>query len=104
MLQLNYHPFLKVNIEYGRDGKGVITISTPRIPETLCGVLEKLKGEKVILNLRSGDKEQVKIVDVVGNVLIATTDRRFKFVSCDCICAVIADCLDVISARFDLEY
>ena len=81
-----------------------MTITTPRIPETLCGILEKLKGEKVIVILESGDKELVKVVDVVGNVLITTIDKRFKFISCECICAVIADCLDVISARFELDY
>jgi hypothetical protein len=31
-------------------------------------------------------------------------DRKFIFVDCECICAVIADCLDVIAKQFDLTY
>lgn len=46
----------------------------------------------------------MKVVAVIGNLLVATIDRRFKFVDCDCICAVIADCLDVISDKFRLQY
>jgi len=79
-------------------------VSDSYLPQTICDVLKKLVGEKVILILESGDKELVKIVAVKGDVLVATTDRRFKFVNCDCICAVIADCLDVISERFRLQY
>lgn len=79
-------------------------MSDSYLPQTICDVLKKLVGEKVILILESGDKELVKIVAVKGDVLVATTDRRFKFVNCDCICAVIADCLDVISERFRLQY
>ncbi|SFG07271.1 hypothetical protein SAMN05660649_00569 [Desulfotomaculum arcticum] len=74
----------------------------PNFPENLCGILKDLVGEKVIIILESGDKELVKVVAVKGNILIAITmaDRKFKFVDCDCICAVIADCLDVIADRF----
>jgi len=61
-------------------------------------------GEKVIIILESGDKEQVKIVAVQGNTLVTTIDRKFIFVDCDCICAIIADCLDVISDKFRLQY
>jgi len=85
--------------------KGVITITeTQYIPNTICGILKKLEGERVIIILKSGDKELVKIVAVQGNILITTTDKKFIFVDCDCICAVLADCLDVISDKFRLQY
>ncbi len=74
------------------------------IPETICDILKKLEGERVIIILESGDKELVKVVAVVGNLLVSTIDRKFKFVDCDCICAVIADCLDVICDKFSLQY
>ncbi|SFG54530.1 hypothetical protein SAMN05660649_01931 [Desulfotomaculum arcticum] len=76
----------------------------PDFPDKICGILKDLAGEKVIIILESGDKELVKVVAVKGNILIATVDRKFKFVDCDCICAVIADCLDVISDRFQLHH
>lgn len=67
-------------------------------------MLKKLKGEKVILLLESGDREKVKVVAVIDDVLVATLDRKFIFVDCECICAVIADCLDVIAEQFNLTY
>ncbi|HEY8391990.1 MAG TPA: hypothetical protein VIL83_04620 [Capillibacterium sp.] len=67
-------------------------------------MLRKLKGEKVLLLLESGDREWVKVVAVIDNVLVATTDRKFIFVDCGCICAVIADCLDLIAQQFNLPY
>lgn len=76
---------------------------TQYIPDKICGILKKLEGERVIIILKSGDKELVKVVAVIGNLLVSTVDRRFKFVDCDCICAVIADCLDVISDKFRLQ-
>lgn len=79
-------------------------MATPRIPENLCGILKELKKEKVILLLETGERLQVKILNVVDNIVVASTDRRFVFINCDCICAVIADCVDVISTRFDLVY
>jgi len=54
--------------------------------------------------LNSGDREWVKVVAVSDGVLVATLNKRFIFVDCDCICAVIADCLDVIADQFGLAY
>jgi len=67
-------------------------------------VLKRLKGERVLLLLNSGDREWVKVVAVIDGVLVATIDRKFIFVECDCICAVIADCLDVIADQFGLTF
>lgn len=67
-------------------------------------MLKRLKGEKVILLLDSGDRERVKVVAVIDGVLVGTLDKKFIFVDCDCICAVIADCLDVIADQFGLAY
>ncbi|HHT48788.1 MAG TPA: hypothetical protein GXZ98_05810 [Firmicutes bacterium] len=72
--------------------------------ENLCDILKRLKGEQVLLLLDSGDREKVKVVAVIDDVLVATVDRKFIFVDCECICAVIADCLDVIAKQFDLTY
>ncbi|NLM36525.1 MAG: hypothetical protein GX202_00165 [Firmicutes bacterium] len=83
------------------NGKGVTTITRPRL-ENICDVLERLKGEKVLLLLDSGDREWVKVLAVIDEVLVATLDRKIIFVDCDCICAVIADCLNVISDQFGL--
>ena len=79
-------------------------MAAPRIPENLCGILKELKKEKVVLLLETGDRLEVKILNVVDDIVVASTDRRFVFINCDCICAVIADCVDIISARFDLVY
>ena len=82
-----------------------MTINTPRPRiDSLCDVLRRLKGERVLLLLESGDREWVKVVAVVDEVLVATLDKKFIFVDCDCICAVIADCLDVIADKFNLAY
>lgn len=86
-----------------RDGKGGTTITRPRLEE-ICDVLKRLKGERVLLLLESGDREWVKVVAVIDRILVATLDRKFIFVDCNCICAVIADCLDVIADQFGLSY
>jgi len=80
-------------------------MSEMQVPENICDILRRLEGEKVVIILESGEKEVVRVVRVVGDVLVAKLlDRRFIFVDCDCICAVIADCLDVLSEKFDLQY
>ncbi|NLW56638.1 MAG: hypothetical protein GX050_08545 [Firmicutes bacterium] len=79
-------------------------MNAPRIPENLCGILRELKKEKVVLLLETGDRIEVKILNVVDDIVIASTDRRFVFINCDCICAIIADCVDLISTRFELAY
>ncbi|HBR34947.1 MAG TPA: hypothetical protein DD734_09950 [Firmicutes bacterium] len=79
-------------------------MDSPRQFKELCDILRRLKGERVLLILESGDRECVKVVAVIDEVLVATLDRKFIFVDCDCICAVIADCLDVLSEEFGLVY
>ncbi|MGI6485211.1 MAG: hypothetical protein GX759_07485 [Thermoanaerobacterales bacterium] len=77
---------------------------TQHVPDNICDILKKLKDEKIIVMFRSGNKEQVKVVAVEGDVLVATVDKKFIFINCDCICSVIADCIDVISKKFSLQY
>ncbi len=77
-------------------------MDAPRIPENLCGILRELEKQKVVLLLESGDRLEVKILAVVDEIVIASTDRRIVFIACNCICAVFADCTDLLSARFDL--
>ena len=79
-------------------------MDSPRQFKELCDLLRRLKGERVLLILESGDREWVKVVAVIGEVLVATLDRKFIFVDCDCICAVVADCLDLLSEEFGLVY
>jgi len=80
-------------------------MSEIQVPENICDILRRLEGEKVVVVLESGEKEVVRVVRVVGDILVAKLlDRRFIFIDCDCICAVIADCLDVLSEKFDLQY
>jgi hypothetical protein len=79
-------------------------MDSPRQFKELCDLLRRLKGERVLLILESGDREWVKVVAVIDEVLVATLDRKFIFVDCDCICAVIADCLDLLSEEFGLVY
>lgn len=79
-------------------------MDSPQPFKELCDLLRRLKGERVLLILESGDRECVKVVAVIDEVLVATLDRKFIFVDCDCICAVIADCLDVLSEEFGLVY
>jgi len=80
-------------------------MSEMQVPENICDILRRLEHQKVVIVLESGEKEVVKVVRVVGDVLVAKLlDRRFIFVDCECICAVIADCLDVLSEQFDLQY
>ena len=79
-------------------------MDSPRQFKELCDILRRLKGERVLLILESGDREWVKVVAVLDEVLVATLDRKFIFVDCNCICAVIADCLDVLAKEFGLVY
>lgn len=79
-------------------------MDSPRQFQELCDLLRRLKGERVLLILESGDREWVKVVAVIGEVLVATLDRKFIFIDCDCICAVVADCLDLLSEEFGLVY
>ena len=79
-------------------------MDSPRQFKDLCDLLRRLKGERVLLILESGDREWVKVVAVLDEVLVASLDRKFIFVGCDCICAVIADCLDVLAKEFGLVY
>jgi len=85
--------------------KGGNIVAVQQVPENICDILRSLEGEKVVIVFESGEKELVKVVRLVGDILVAKLlERKFIFVDCDCICAVIADCFDVLAEKFDLQY
>lgn len=76
-------------------------------PTSIKGLLELLIDEEVIIILESGEEEKVEIVAVMGNLLAASLEcgkhehdkhkfERIKFIDIDCICAVIAECEEVL--------
>ncbi|AUG56961.1 hypothetical protein [Acetivibrio saccincola] len=70
-------------------------------PDNIKKLLKLLKGEKVIIVLRSGCKQTVCVEAVVGNLLMASVNRSvIKFVDIDCICEVLAESGDVLSSIF----
>lgn len=71
-----------------------------KFPGTICDLLERLENKEVIVILVSGEREKVKVLGVIGNLLVAVIGDRFKFVNCDCICAIIVNCPDLIDPTF----
>ena len=70
-------------------------------PDNIKKLLKLLKGEKVVIVLRSGCKQTVCVEAVVGNLLVASVNRSvIKFVDIDCICEVLAESGDVLSNVF----
>lgn len=70
-------------------------------PDNIKKLLKLLKGEKVVIVLRSGCKQAVCVEAVVGNLLMASVNRHvIKFVDIDCICEVLAESGDVLSSIF----
>lgn len=59
-------------------------------------ILEDLIGRRVIIVLESGERLLVRIEAVRDNVLIAAIGCRIIFINIDCICAVIAECPEVL--------
>ena len=71
------------------------------LPTNIKDVLKLLAEEDVKIVLKSGKCEDVEILNVNGNLLVAETeDDNTKFVDIDCICEVIAEPEDVIEALF----
>lgn len=71
--------------------------SFKEVPGSIKELLKLLEEECVTIILESGEEEKVEVEAVVGNLLVATTNKDdFKFVDIDCICAVIVDCEDIL--------
>ena len=66
-------------------------------PQTIKGALARLVCECVVITLRNGCKEKVRIECISGNLLVAKEGGcLFRFIDIDCICAVTAECYDVL--------
>lgn len=58
--------------------------------------LENLIGKRVVIILDSGERLFVVIEAVRDNLVIAACGCRVIFINIDCICAVIAECPEVL--------
>lgn len=66
-------------------------------PDSIKELLKKLAKECVIITYKGGHKEKVRIECVSGNLLVAKEGGcLFRFIDIDCICAVTAECYDVL--------
>ena len=59
-------------------------------------ILEALVGRRVVIILESGERLFVRIEAVRDNQVIAACDCRVIFINIECICAVIAECPEVL--------
>lgn len=71
------------------------------LPANIRELLKGLIDEEVIIVLKSGKYEEVEVLAVERNSLIARYNGKIKFVDIDCICEVLADPEDFIEAIFD---
>lgn len=75
-------------------------------PNTIEELLRKLVCECVVITLRNGCKEKVKIECISGDLLVAREECNLKFIDIDCICSVAASreaVLDAIISPFDCD-
>ena len=75
-------------------------------PDTIEELLRKLVCECVVITLRNGCKEKVKIECISGNLLVAKEENNLKFIDIDCICSITASretVLDAIISPFDCD-
>jgi hypothetical protein len=59
-------------------------------------ILRALIGRRVVIILESGERLFVRIEAVRDNQVIAACDCRVIFIDIECICAVIAECPEVL--------
>lgn len=61
-------------------------------PDSIKKLLKLLKGEKVVIVLRSGQKQTVVVDAVVGDLLMVSVNKCIiKFIDIHCICEVLAE-------------
>ncbi len=73
-------------------------------PDNIEELLRKLVCECVIITLKNGCKEKVRIECVSGGLLVAKEEGNLKFIDMGCICSVTASretVLDAIISPFD---
>ncbi|HOQ16012.1 MAG TPA: hypothetical protein PLL17_00895 [Defluviitaleaceae bacterium] len=87
--------------EFDRRGKGCDKgRNSATLPANIRELLKGLIDEEVIIVLKSGKYEEVEVLAVERNSLIARYDGKIKFVDIDCICEVLTDPEDFIEAIF----
>ena len=75
-------------------------------PDTIEELLRKLVCECVVVTLRNGTKEKVRIECISGNLLVGKEENNLKFIDLCCICSVAASretVLDAIISPFDCD-
>lgn len=71
------------------------------LPTNIKDVLKTLVDEDAVIVLKSGKCEDVEILGVRGDLLVASPNGDIKFVDIDCICEVIADPEDFVKGLFE---
>lgn len=62
----------------------------PDFPKSIRELLMALKSEEVSIILQSGEEEDdLTILGVSGDLLVALSDRSYKFIDISCICKII---------------
>jgi ethanolamine ammonia-lyase large subunit len=68
-----------------------------RVSGDLCELLKEFIDDHVIIIFESGKSERVVIKRVIGNLVVGKLgNNHFIFINCDCICAVIASCEEIL--------
>ena len=67
-------------------------------PDNIEELLCKLVCEHVVLTLKNGGKERVKIECVSGHLLVVKDECNFRFINIDCICSVAVSCDTILNA------
>ena len=63
----------------------------------ICQLLKELIDDYVIIMFKSGKSERVFIKKVVENLVVGKLgNNQFIFINCDCICAVIVSCEEIL--------
>jgi class 3 adenylate cyclase len=73
-------------------------------PGTIRDLLKLLCEKEVTIILDAEEEpEHVEIEAVIGDLLVAEFDDKFKFIDINCICAVIVDREDILESIFDCD-
>jgi len=91
---------------YNGNGNGNNGSCSRFFPDTIEELLRKLVCECVVITLKNGCKEKVRIECVSGNLLVGKEENNLKFIDICCICSVTASretVLDAIISPFDCD-
>jgi len=67
-------------------------------PDTIKDLLKSLACEWVVITLKNGCKERVKIECVTCDVLVVRDQNAFRFINIDCICSVCVNSETILSS------